>query len=55
MISLAIFGYGGYRVARHFLRPHLVFQPIWGWGDLGFFHLHQLLTRRSLKIKESNC
>jgi len=41
MISLAIVGYGRYRVAQHLLRPHLVFEPIWGWGNLGFFQLLQ--------------
>jgi hypothetical protein len=35
MISLASAGYGGSRVAQHLLRPHLAFQPIWGWGDFG--------------------
>ena len=29
------------RVAKHFLRPHLVLQPVWGWGDLGSFQLPQ--------------
>jgi len=28
-------------VAKHFLRPHLIFQTIWGWGDLGSFQLPQ--------------
>jgi hypothetical protein len=41
MISLAIVCYGDSGVAKHFLRPHLVFQPIWGWGDLGSFQLPQ--------------
>jgi len=41
MISLASVYYGDSRVAKHFLRPHLVFQPIWGWGDLGSFQLPQ--------------
>jgi hypothetical protein len=39
MISLANACYGDSRVAKHFLRPNLVFQPIWGWGDLGSFQL----------------
>jgi len=39
MISLAIVCYGDSRVAKHFLRLHLVFQPIWGWGNLGSFQL----------------
>jgi hypothetical protein len=34
-ISLASACYGDSRVAKHLLRPQLVFQPIWGWGDLG--------------------
>ena len=41
MISLASAGYGGSRVVQHLLRQHLVFQPIWGWGDLGSFQLLQ--------------
>jgi hypothetical protein len=41
MISLASAGYGESRVAQHLLRPHLVIQPIWGWGDLGSFQLLQ--------------
>jgi len=41
MISLASACYGGSRVEKHFLRPNLVFQPIWGWGDLGSFQLPQ--------------
>jgi len=41
MITLAIAGYGGSRVAQHLLWPKLVFQPIWGWGNLGFFQLLQ--------------
>jgi len=40
-ISLASACYGDSRVAKHFLRPNLVFQPIWGWGDLGSFQLPQ--------------
>jgi len=40
MISLAIVGNGGSSVA-HLLQLHLVFQPIWGWGDLGHFQLLQ--------------
>jgi hypothetical protein len=38
-ISLASVGYNGSRAARYLLLPHLVFQPNWGWGDLGFFQL----------------
>jgi hypothetical protein len=34
MISLASACYGNSQVAKQFLRPNLVFQPIWGWGDL---------------------
>jgi len=41
MISLASACYGDSRVAKHFLCPNLVFQPIWGWGDLGSFQLPQ--------------
>ena len=41
MISLASVCYGDSRVAKHFLRLNLVFQPIWGWGDLGSFQLPQ--------------
>ena len=33
----------GPQVAKHFLGPHLVLQPIWGWGDLGPFQLPQSL------------
>jgi hypothetical protein len=40
-ISLAIVGYDDSRAAQYLLLPHLVFQPIWGWGDLGFFQLLQ--------------
>jgi len=40
-ISLASVCYGNSQVAQHLLRPHLVFQPIWGWGDLGSFQLPQ--------------
>jgi len=29
------------RVAKHFLHPHLVLQPLWGCGDLGSFQLCQ--------------
>jgi len=38
MISLASVCYGP-RVAKHFLGPHLVLQPIWGWDNLGSFQL----------------
>jgi hypothetical protein len=41
MISLASVGYCGSRVTQNMLWPHLVFQPIWGLGNLGFFHLLQ--------------
>jgi len=41
MISLAIACYGDSRVPKHFLHLNLVFQPIWGWGDLGSFQLPQ--------------
>ena len=36
-ISLASACYGDCRVAKHFLLLNVVFQPIWGWGDLGSF------------------
>jgi len=41
MISLASACYGDSRVTKQFLRPNLVFQPIWGWGDHGSFQLPQ--------------
>jgi len=41
MISLASVCYGDSLVVKHFLRLHLVFQPVWGWGDLGSFQLPQ--------------
>jgi len=41
LISLAIVGYDGSRAEQYLLPPHLVFQPNWGWGDLGFFQLLQ--------------
>jgi hypothetical protein len=41
LISLGSVCYGDSRVAKHFLHPHLVFQPIWGWGSLGSFQLPQ--------------
>jgi len=41
MILLGSVCYGDSCVAKQFLRPHLVFQPIWGWGDLGSFQLPQ--------------
>ena len=37
-ISLASVRYGDSQVA-HFLCPHLVSQPIWGWGNLSSFQL----------------
>jgi len=40
-ISLASVGYGDSQVSKHFLRPHLIFEPIWGWGDLSAFQLSQ--------------
>jgi len=40
-ILLASVGYDGCRAAQYLLLPHLVFQPNWGWGDLGFFQLLQ--------------
>jgi len=41
MTSLAGVCYDDSREKEHFLRPHLVFQPMWGWGDLGSFQLPQ--------------
>jgi len=41
MILLAVVCYGNSRVVKHFLNWHLVFQPIWGWGNLGSFQLPQ--------------
>jgi len=41
VILLASAGYGSSRVAKHLFWPNLVFQPIWGWGDLGSFQLLQ--------------
>jgi len=41
VISLASAGYGSSRVVQHLFRPNLVFQPIWGWGDLGSCQLLQ--------------
>jgi hypothetical protein len=36
MISLAGVCYGDSQVTKHFLFLHLVFQPIWGWGNPDF-------------------
>jgi len=41
MISLAGVCYGESLVAEHFLRQHLVLQPVWGWGDLDCLQLPQ--------------
>jgi len=41
LILLASVGYDGSRAAQYLLLPHLVFQPNWEWGDLGFFQLLQ--------------
>jgi len=41
MISMAIVCYGDSIVTKHFLRPPSVFQPIWGWDNLGYFQLPQ--------------
>jgi hypothetical protein len=38
-ISLASACYSDSRVAQYLLWPHLVFQPIWGCGDLGSLQL----------------
>jgi len=36
-ISQGSVAYGGCRAEQYLLLPHLVFQPNWGWGNLGFF------------------
>ena len=41
MILKASVGYGGSWVTQHLFQPHLVFQSIWEWGDLGFFQFIQ--------------
>jgi len=41
MILLASVCYDDSRVTKHFLHLHLVFQPIWGWDNLGYFQLPQ--------------
>ena len=48
MISLASVCYGDSHVATHFLRPHLVFQPIWGSWLFPASSV-KFLTRKSLK------
>jgi hypothetical protein len=40
-ISLASVDYDGSRTAQYLLLLHVVFQPNWGWGDLGIFQLLQ--------------
>jgi len=51
IISLAIAGYGGSHVTQQMLQLHLVFQPIWGWGDLGFFSFFdQILHQKEPEI-----
>ena len=66
-ISLASVGYDGCQAAQYLLLPHLVFQPNWEWGDLGFFQLLQSNSSPEevwnlsgyiephMKITESNC
>jgi len=49
-ISLASVCYGDSWVAKHFLHPHLVFQPIWGWGDLASFQLIQFPHQKEPQI-----
>jgi len=53
MILLASVCYCNSGVAKHFLSLHLVFQPIWGWGDLLFFPASSIkfLTKSSLKSR----
>jgi hypothetical protein len=41
IISLAIVCYGDPQVVKLFLRSYLVFQPIWGQGNLGSLQLPQ--------------
>jgi len=41
IISLANVCYDDSRFAKYFLRLNLIFQPIWGWGYLGFFQHRQ--------------
>ena len=52
-ISLASACYGDSRVAKQFLRPKLVFQPIGGLGRSWLFPASSIkfLTRRSLKSR----
>jgi len=45
-ISLASVYYDNSRVAKHLLQMNSVFQPIWGWGDLGSFQLPQSNSSR---------
>ena len=40
-ISYAIVYYEDCRVPKHLLQLHLVFRPIWGWGNLSSFQLPQ--------------
>jgi len=53
MILLASVCYGDSRVAKHFLRPNLVFQPIWRWGRSWLFPASSIkfLTKRNLKSR----
>jgi hypothetical protein len=39
MISLASVCYVDSQFAKHFFHLHLVFQPVWGWDDLGSLQL----------------
>jgi hypothetical protein len=66
MISLASVVYGNSQVTRHLLWLHLVFQPISGWDDLGFFQLQSNSSLEGarniggyiwlhMKITESKC
>jgi hypothetical protein len=41
MISLAGVCYGYSRVAKYFLHPHFILQPVWVWGNLGCLQLPQ--------------
>jgi len=51
MILLASVCYGDSPIAGHLLRPHLVSQPIWGWGDLGSFSfIHQIPHQKEPEI-----
>jgi len=37
MTSMANVCCGDSQIAKHYLSPHFVFQPIWGWGILALY------------------